>query len=277
MTSANRRAISTSWPAEALKTAVSQDIVFLSLPLHIFPLNLSAHSLFGTHPSRYHLIPQHISFSAIPDIQIRGATILIYKYISTGRKKIIVRCANHNSLANHLYVHLIKSSQPEMSMPCQISVFRVFTISPPLNIIMIIRSQPVMTTPLRISVLLGYISCFKFVVQYKLCQISVFRVSTISPPLNINMIIRPQPVMTTPLRMSVLLGYISYFNFVVQYKLCPGKPIDLCINYISVDSDTIIARQVPKFLHSETATCTIYFSCFDKYRARTATSSLYLY
>ena len=94
MTSAIRRANS-SWPAEALKTAVSQDIVFLSLSLPIFTLKLSSHSFFRTHPSRYHLIPQPNSFTAISDCQFRGASILLYIYISTSRKKGVV----HNSFA----------------------------------------------------------------------------------------------------------------------------------------------------------------------------------
>ena len=37
VTSANRW-VTSSWPAEAINTAISQDIVFLSLRLHIFIL-----------------------------------------------------------------------------------------------------------------------------------------------------------------------------------------------------------------------------------------------
>ena len=76
MTSANRRANS-SRPAEAIKTAVSQDIVFLSIRLHIFILTLSSHSFFQTHPSRYHLIPQPYSFLAC-QLRSRGSIILNY-------------------------------------------------------------------------------------------------------------------------------------------------------------------------------------------------------
>ena len=71
-----------------------------------------------------------------------------------------------------------------------------------------------------------------------------------------------QPVMTTPSQTSEIRVLTSFLNFVDQYKL--------------YYNDTIIAGQLPKFLHSETATCIIYISFLDKYFARTATSSLFL-
>ena len=76
MSSAIRRANS-SWPAEALKTVVSQDIVFLSLPLPIFTLKLSSHSFFRTHPSRYHLFQQINLFTANLERQFRGVPLLL--------------------------------------------------------------------------------------------------------------------------------------------------------------------------------------------------------